>query len=51
MWAIHNLAHVYEMNKDTKKGIQFLTNMKDIWEDNLLATHISWHFSLFYIEI
>jgi len=50
-WAVHALAHVYEMQGRTSHGIDFLNRTAAGWSDNnFLAFHNWWHLALYYLE-
>jgi tetratricopeptide (TPR) repeat protein len=51
-WAVHAVAHVYEMQARLADGIQFLTSREDDWApDNAFAFHNWWHLGLYYVDI
>jgi hypothetical protein len=51
VWAIHALAHVYEMRGEVDTGIRFLTDRTDDWgAGNLFTVHNWWHLALFHLE-
>ena len=46
-WAVHALAHVYEMQGRAEDGIRWLTEGNTHWQqDNMLAVHNWWHLAL-----
>jgi len=46
-WAVHAVAHVYEMQGRTEDGIDWLTRGNTHWQgDNMLAVHNWWHLAL-----
>ncbi|MBT2324898.1 tetratricopeptide repeat protein [Variovorax paradoxus] len=46
-WAVHAVAHVYEMQGRTAEGIRWLTTETSLWQqDNALAVHNHWHLAL-----
>jgi tetratricopeptide (TPR) repeat protein len=50
-WAIHALAHCYEMQGRTAEGIAFLERTEAHWaRDNYLAIHNRWHLALYHVE-
>jgi tetratricopeptide (TPR) repeat protein len=50
-WAIHALAHCYEMQGKVDLGIEFLESSEKIWSrENALAIHNRWHLALYYLE-
>ena len=50
-WAVHALAHVYEMQGRTAEGIHHLESRVDDWSvDSGFAPHNWWHLALFYLD-
>jgi tetratricopeptide (TPR) repeat protein len=50
-WAVHALAHVYEMQGRVDEGIAHLESRVDDWSaDSGFAYHNWWHLALFYLE-
>ena len=50
-WAVHALAHVYEMEGRAEDGIHWLTEGNTHWQqDNMLAVHNWWHLALQYLR-
>ena len=50
-WAVHALAHVYEMQGRAEDGIHWLTQGNTHWQqDNMLAVHNWWHLALQYLR-
>src|SRR5262245_55188265 len=48
-WAIHAVAHVYEMQARLADGIQFLISRENDWApDNAFAFHNWWHLALYH---
>jgi tetratricopeptide (TPR) repeat protein len=46
-WAVHAIAHVYEMQGRAEQGIRWLTEGNTHWQqDNMLAVHNWWHLAL-----
>lgn len=46
-WAVHAVAHVYEMQGRVAEGLRWLTTETSLWQqDNALAVHNYWHLSL-----
>ncbi|MDM0115398.1 tetratricopeptide repeat protein [Variovorax sp. J22R133] len=46
-WAVHAVAHVYEMQGRVEEGIRWLTHGNTLWQcDNALAVHNFWHLAL-----
>ncbi len=51
-WAVHAVAHVYEMQARLAEGIRFLVARTDDWApDNAFAFHNWWHLGLYYVDI
>jgi tetratricopeptide (TPR) repeat protein len=51
-WAIHAVAHTYEMQGRMGDGIGWLTDHEDGWaRDNFFAVHNWWHLSLYHLEL
>lgn len=51
LWAIHAVAHVYEMQGDLKAGLNWLNQPLSKWADrSLLKDHLWWHTALFAFE-
>lgn len=47
LWALHALAHVYEMTDDHDAALDLLGGTQERWRiQDLLATHIWWHLAL-----
>jgi len=50
-WAVHAVAHVYEMRGDTRKGIPWLIDSAHAWApDNGFAYHNWWHLALLHLD-
>lgn len=50
-WAIHALAHVYEMRGEAARGVQLYEQSQADWAvDNFFAIHNWWHLCLYYLE-
>ena len=48
LWALHSLAHVFEMQGRTEEGIELLTDSAQFLNDyNLFRGHLWWHLALF----
>jgi tetratricopeptide (TPR) repeat protein len=46
-WAVHAVAHVYEMQGRVADGIRWLSTDTSLWQhDNALAVHNHWHLAL-----
>jgi len=51
-WAVHAVAHVHEMQGQSRDGIAWLERTEEGWSDcNNFAYHVWWHKALFYFEI
>ena len=51
LWAVHAVAHVYEMQGDLQAGIAWLDQPADSWHDrNPFREHLWWHTALFAFE-
>ncbi|MER6053079.1 tetratricopeptide repeat protein [Streptomyces sp. NPDC001793] len=51
VWAIHAVAHTYEMRGRFGDGTRFLDARTDAWSDGtLLTVHNWWHYALFAME-
>lgn len=51
VWAMHTLAHIFEMKGDFAKGIQILEPMRNMWgSNNTLSVHMHWHMCLFLLD-
>ncbi|CAN0041415.1 unnamed protein product [Ectocarpus sp. 4 AP-2014] len=52
IWAVHAMAHVFEMEARASEGCSFLTECRDKWEDTEgpLQQHMAWHLGLFSLE-
>lgn len=51
LWAIHAVAHVYEMQSNLDAGIKWLNQPLDMWHDrNPFKEHLWWHTALFAYE-
>lgn len=51
VWGIHAVAHVYEMQGETREGIDWLTQRMGDWAiDNALAYHNYWHLALYHLD-
>lgn len=50
-WAVHAVAHAYEMRGMTGEGIRFMACRQDDWAPgNLFAGHNWWHKALFHLD-
>lgn len=51
-WAVHAVAHVFEMQGRTTDGIAWLTQRQADWaENNGFAYHNWWHLALYQLEV
>ena len=51
LWAIHAVAHVYEMQGNLDAGMEWLNQPADMWQDrNPFREHLWWHTALFAYE-
>ncbi len=51
VWAIHAVAHTYEMQGRVDDGITFMTSDSTRWEsDNLFTVHNWWHLAIYHLE-
>jgi hypothetical protein len=50
-WAVHAVAHVYEMTGRTEDGVAWIEELRPSWSGcNNFALHLSWHLALFHLE-
>jgi len=49
-WAVHAVAHVYEMEGRLDDGIAWMDQTWDHWKDGVFAVHNAWHTSLHHVE-
>ena len=50
-WALHAVAHVYEMTGQVRTGIQWLQSNSSAWSHcNNFKFHCWWHLALFYLD-
>ncbi len=51
LWAIHAVAHVFEMQGRLRDGLQWLDYPPDAWDDrNPFKGHLWWHRALYAVE-
>jgi len=51
VWAVHALAHVFEMEGSQRDGVKFLTASASDWSASFFAIHNWWHRSLYHLEL
>ena len=51
VWAVHALAHVFEMEGSQQDGVKFLTASAPDWSASFFAVHNWWHRGLFHLEL
>lgn len=51
VWAVHALAHVFEMEGRQQDGVAFLTRTAPDWESSYFAVHNWWHRALYHLEL
>ncbi len=51
VWAVHALAHVFEMEGRQQDGVAFLMTTKPDWESSYFAVHNWWHRALYHLEL
>lgn len=50
VWAVHGLAHIYEMQQRIKKGSEFMYDRRTTWKKTFLENHCAWHWILFIFD-
>jgi tetratricopeptide (TPR) repeat protein len=51
-WAVHAVAHVFEMQGRQAEGIRWLTSREQDWApDNGFAIHNWWHLALYHLDL
>jgi tetratricopeptide (TPR) repeat protein len=51
-WAVHAVAHTYEMQGRTEAGVSWLTSREPDWAvGNFFAIHNWWHLSLYHLDL
>jgi tetratricopeptide (TPR) repeat protein len=51
-WAVHAVAHVFEMQGRQADGIRWLTSREQDWApDNGFAVHNWWHLALYHLDL
>jgi tetratricopeptide (TPR) repeat protein len=51
VWAVHALAHVFEMEGSQHDGVAFLTASAENWSASFFAIHNWWHRALYHLEL
>ena len=52
VWAIHAVAHTFEMRGQTQHGIAWLEERRSIWKQSgSFGFHSAWHLALFHLEL
>jgi tetratricopeptide (TPR) repeat protein len=51
VWAVHALAHVFEMEGRPEDGVEFLRATEDHWSPSYFAVHNWWHRALYHLEL
>lgn len=51
VWAVHALAHVFEMEGSHTPGVSFLTSTAPAWSASYFAVHNWWHLGLYLLEL
>ena len=52
LWAVHAVAHVFEMTDRQRDGIAWLEGSAQHWgRGNNFVYHLWWHLALFYLEL
>jgi tetratricopeptide (TPR) repeat protein len=51
VWAVHALAHVFEMEGRARAGASFLSSSAPDWEGSFFAVHNWWHLGLYLLEL
>ncbi|XP_052761558.1 tetratricopeptide repeat protein 38-like isoform X2 [Mya arenaria] len=50
-WATHCIAHINEMTGEARKGVKFMEQTENNWNDDGLQCHNYWHWALHYFEM
>jgi tetratricopeptide (TPR) repeat protein len=50
-WAIHSLAHVFEMEGRPSEGVTFLRESAPDWSSSFFAVHNWWHLALYHLDL
>ncbi len=51
VWAVHALAHVFEMEGRQREGVRFLSETAGDWSTSYFAIHNWWHRALFHLDL
>jgi hypothetical protein len=51
VWAVHAMAHVFEMEGHQRAGVDFLTSSAPDWAPSFFAVHNWWHRGLYHLEL
>ena len=51
VWAVHALAHVFEMEGSQQEGVTFLSASARDWSASYFAVHNWWHRALYHLEL
>ena len=51
VWAVHAMAHVYEMEGAPHDGVEFLARTVENWGGSYFAVHNWWHRALYHLEL
>lgn len=51
VWAVHALAHVFEMEGSQRAGVAFLAGSASDWAASYFAVHNWWHRALYHLEL
>jgi tetratricopeptide (TPR) repeat protein len=51
VWAVHALAHVFEMEGSQQDGVAFLSASAGDWSASYFAIHNWWHHALYHLEL
>lgn len=49
--AYHAMSHVLEESKQPSDGIEFLTGSRSLWSVSIYGNHITWHLTLYYLDL
>ncbi len=50
-WAVHAVAHVYEMEGRLEDGVAWLDRTWGDWSDGVFAVHNAWHKALLHVDM